>query len=56
MQMVPESEYEVKILEFSPNFDLEKKLPAGLYLARLVVRSLSNGSKNEQVTKLILLN
>jgi hypothetical protein len=34
----------------------EKKLPAGLYVVRMVVRSLTNGSKNEQVTKLIILN
>jgi len=35
---------------------LSKKLAPGLYLARLTVRSLSNGSKNEHVTKLIILN
>jgi hypothetical protein len=34
----------------------DKKLPAGLYVARMVVRSVTNGSKNEQVTKLIILN
>ena len=33
-----------------------KKLPGGIYLARLAVRSLTNGSKNEQVAKLIVLN
>ena len=47
------SEYmtEMMILDNS-----DKKLPAGLYVARVVVRSLTNGSKNEQVTKLIILN
>jgi hypothetical protein len=53
---IPESDYEVKLLEFNPVEILDKKLPAGLYLARLIVRSLTNGSKNEQVTKLIILN
>jgi hypothetical protein len=36
--------------------DSGKKLPPGLYLARVVVRSMTNGSKNEKVTKLIVLN
>jgi hypothetical protein len=53
---IPESDYQVKLMEFDPLEVLDKKLPAGLYLARLIVRSLSNGSKNEQVTKLIILN
>jgi hypothetical protein len=53
---IPESDYQVNIMEFDPELDSSKKLSAGLYLARLVLRSLSNGSKNEQVTKLILVN
>jgi hypothetical protein len=53
---IPESDYQVKLMEFVPFEILDKKLPAGLYLARLIVRSLTNGSKNEQVTKLIILN
>ena len=53
---IPESDYQVNIMEFDPEQDVSKKLPAGLYLARLIIRSLSNGSKNEQVTKLILVN
>jgi len=48
------SNYEVSLYKLS-NTDT-KKLDAGLYLARLVVRSLGNGSKNEFVTKLIILN
>ena len=50
---VSSSPYQVTLLEWS---SLEKKLPGGLYLARVAVRSLTNGSKNEQVTKLIITN
>jgi hypothetical protein len=50
------SEYHVNLAELNTNGDSGKKLPPGLYLARLVVRSMSNGSKNEKVTKLIVLN
>jgi hypothetical protein len=54
---IPGSAYQVDLIEFSRNNDdFLKKLPPGLYLARLVVRSLADGSKNERVTKLILLN
>jgi hypothetical protein len=53
---IPESDYQVNIMEFDPEQDVSKKLSAGLYLARLIIRSLSNGSKNELVTKLILVN
>lgn len=53
---IPVSDYQVNIMEFDPELDTSKKLSAGLYLARLIIRSLSNGSKNEQVTKLILVN
>lgn len=53
---VLESEYSVDLLEMDNSGNIDKKLPAGLYLARLVIRSLTNGSKNEQVTKLIILN
>jgi hypothetical protein len=47
------SPYQAELLVID---NTEKKLPAGLYVARMVVRSLTNGSKNEQVTKLIILN
>jgi hypothetical protein len=53
---VSQSEYKIDLLTLDNGLEEEKKLPAGLYLARLVVRSLTNGSKNEQVTKLIVLN
>jgi hypothetical protein len=49
------SNYRVEIIVLDQNA-LGKKLAPGLYLARLIVRSLSNSSKNEQVTKLIILN
>ena len=53
---IPASDYKVDLMNLNPPDDFDKKLSAGLYLARLVVRSLTNGSKNEQVTKLIVLN
>ncbi len=53
---IVESEYHVKLMELSILEESGKKLSPGLYLARLIVRSLTNGSKNEQVTKLIVLN
>jgi hypothetical protein len=39
-----------------PVLDLGKNLSAGLYFARLVIRSVTNASKTERVTKLIILN
>ncbi|HYG04636.1 MAG TPA: type IX secretion system sortase PorU [Chryseosolibacter sp.] len=36
--------------------NVDKNLAPGIYFARLVVRSLSNGSKMERLTKLIILN
>lgn len=53
---IPDSSYRVDLLEISSGVIGDKKLSAGLYLARLIVRSLTNGSKNERVTKLIILN
>jgi hypothetical protein len=50
------SPYKVELPEFELQSDSGKILGPGLYLVRLVVRSLSNGSKNERVTKLIVLN
>jgi hypothetical protein len=48
------SQYQVDLLKINAENDFGENLKAGLYLARLVVRSLSNGSKSEQVTKLII--
>jgi hypothetical protein len=53
---VPNSSYQVDLIELDSTTDLLKKRPGGLYFARIMVRSLTNGSKNEQVTKLILSN
>jgi len=53
---IPESPYEVTLTEIGNSVDMAKKLTGGLYWARLAVRSLSNGSKNERVTKLIAVN
>jgi hypothetical protein len=53
---VPASEYRVNLLNFDNSGGGDKKLSAGLYLARVIVRSVTNGSKNERLTKLIILN
>ena len=53
---VSESEYHINLMELNAWEDSGKKLPPGLYLARVILRSLTNGSKNENVTKLIVLN
>lgn len=50
------SSYEVDLLTLTQGVNFTKNQSAGLYFARLSVRSLTNGSKNEQVTKLILSN
>jgi hypothetical protein len=53
---IPSSPYHVDLAKINDLYDFQKKLPGGLYLARLAVRSLTNGSKNERVTKLIVVN
>lgn len=53
---IPSSSYQVDLLELTQGVNLPKNQSGGLYFARLSVRSLTNGSKNEQVTKLILSN
>ena len=53
---IPQSSYRVDLGEINNLYDFEKKLPGGLYLARLIVRSLTNGSKTERVAKLIVVN
>ncbi|MBA4054441.1 MAG: hypothetical protein C0490_07005, partial [Marivirga sp.] len=53
---IPESPYQVDLVEINGLTDFGKKLPGGVYLARLAVRSLTNGSKSERVTKLIVVN
>lgn len=53
---VPVSSYQVELPELITGVNLPKNQGGGLYFARLSLRSLTNGSKNEQVTKLILSN
>ncbi len=53
---IPGSPYQVDLHEINRLTDFGKKLSPGVYLARLAVRSLSNGSKSERVTKLIVVN
>jgi hypothetical protein len=53
---IPQSAYQVDLLNIDAFAEFGKKLPAGVYLARLAVRSVSNGSKSERVTKLIVVN
>lgn len=53
---LPQSAYRIDLLEIDGFAEFGKKLPAGVYLARLVVRSVTNGSKSERVTKLIVVN
>ncbi len=50
------SSYQVELPELDTELEFGKKLPPGLYLARLAIRSLTNGSKYERVTKLIVVN
>lgn len=53
---VPESPYQVNLAEFYRTEEPLKYLKAGLYYARISMRSITNGSKNERVTKLIIAN
>lgn len=48
--------YHINLMDLGDLNGSGKKLSPGLYLARLIVRSMSNGSKNEKVAKLIVLN
>lgn len=50
------SQYRVTLSEWDGKSADGAKLARGLYLGKLSVRSLQDGSKNEQTTKLIILN
>jgi hypothetical protein len=50
------SPYEVEIPIEDPETTSGKKLPPGVYFARLSVRSVTDGSKSERVAKLIVVN
>ena len=52
---IEESPYLVELAKLEGEADLLKKLVPGLYLARVAVRSLTNNSKNERLTKLIVV-
>jgi len=52
----PSSQYLVTLPEWDGTNTVGTKLGNGVYLLRLVVRSLLDGSKNEQFSKLIILN
>ncbi|MCW5909740.1 MAG: type IX secretion system sortase PorU [Cyclobacteriaceae bacterium] len=53
---VPESQYRVTLTQWNGHSGSGTKLGRGIYLGKLSVRSLLDGSKNEQFTKLIVLN
>lgn len=50
------SQYRVTLSEWDGKSADGAKLARGLYMGKLSVRSLLDGSKNEQITKLIILN
>ncbi|MEQ8423394.1 MAG: hypothetical protein RIA63_01710, partial [Cyclobacteriaceae bacterium] len=53
---VPSSQYLVTLVEWDGTNTAGIKLGNGIYLLRLAVRSLLDGSKNEHIAKLIILN
>ena len=53
---IPESFFRVTLDEWDGADTAGNKLVNGIYLGKLSVRSLLDGSKNEQITKLIIFN
>jgi len=53
---IANSQYLVTLLDWNGTNTAGSKLGNGIYLLRLSVRSLLDGSKNEQISKLIILN
>jgi Peptidase family C25 len=53
---LPESQYQVTLPEWNVEGTDGRKLSHGLYLAKLFVRSLVDGSNNEKNAKFILMN
>jgi hypothetical protein len=51
---IPDSPYEVDLVTLDKADIFVENLGSGIYLARLIVRSLADGSQQERVTKLIL--
>lgn len=50
------SQYRVKLSDWDGRANDGSKLSCGIYVGKLSIRSLLDGSKNEQITKLIILN
>jgi len=53
---IPVSQARVTLTEWDGTRINGTKLDPGLYIMKVLVRSLQDGSKNEQITKLIILN
>jgi len=53
---IPNSQYLVTLPDWEGTNTAGTKLGNGVYLLRVAVRSLLDGSKNEQISKLIILN
>jgi hypothetical protein len=53
---VVESQYQVSLTEWDGSDARGTKLTGGIYLIKVLVRSVADGSKNEQFAKLIILN
>jgi Peptidase family C25 len=53
---ITESQYQVTLPSWNGEAPEERKLGQGLYLAKLFVRSLLDGSNNERIAKFIIMN
>jgi hypothetical protein len=53
---IAESQYQVTLPEWNGEGAERTKLGHGLYLAKLLVRSLKDGSNNERIAKFIIMN
>ncbi len=53
---IPNSSYQVDLPQWDGTYDNGTKLSGGLYLLKLSLRSLLDGSKNEKITKVIISN
>ncbi|HZX72928.1 MAG TPA: type IX secretion system sortase PorU, partial [Cyclobacteriaceae bacterium] len=53
---IPASQARVRLMAWDGTRANGTKLDPGLYIMKVLVRSLQDGSKNEQITKLIILN
>jgi hypothetical protein len=53
---ITESQYQVTLPEWNGAAPEERKLGQGLYLAKLFVRSMLDGSNNERIAKFIIMN